>query len=572
MKNIKKYSWAVAAVLTMGITSCGDDFLTEEPASQLPLDGYYNSESRCLEAATAAYHPMQWFDYFNGWAPLNIMWDSMSDDLYVGGGSTSDQSQLHLISQYKSDPRNSVGGAWTTAYSGINRSIRLIEDAEQLPEGSARNAFIAEGKTLRAWYYLVLWKTWGNVPLYMENLTLPYIAPQAKADEVYNTIVPDLEEVLDADVLPMKRPDAEAGRMTFAAAAMIYADYVMYQKDQSRYSKALAYMEKIISSGQYSLVAGADYDQLFDLGHEWNSEIILDINFISNGGKRDWGAANTTGGTVLPALIGIDGLSYNGTGKNVKEGASTEFVGGWGFGAVSKEVYDAFEPGDLRRDVALLNMDQYMEDMLADGIVVTYGGRYQNTGIFLRKYLGRPGGTEGAQASSDLNWDNNLHLYRYAETLLNAAELALATGSGKAQQYFDQVRSRAGLASKTVSEDNILAERRVEFVGEGKRYFDLVRTGRAASVLKAGGGVVLQSKRTMTWNKNDKGELESGDKINLSQVKFEGTCSWGGQAIPERVAWTENKKYLPIPQGEIEAANGVFKSPDEPGHMTQNPY
>lgn len=52
MKNIKKYSWAVAAVLTMGITSCGDDFLTEEPASQLPLDGYYNSESRCLEAAT----------------------------------------------------------------------------------------------------------------------------------------------------------------------------------------------------------------------------------------------------------------------------------------------------------------------------------------------------------------------------------------------------------------------------------------------------------------------------------------------------------------------------------------
>ena len=121
------------------------------------------------------------------------------------------------------------------------------------------------------------------------------------------------------------------------------------------------------------------------------------MNYISKGGKRDWGAANTTGGTVLPAMIGIDGLNYNGTGKDIVTGASTEFVGGWGFGAVSKEVYDAFEEGDLRRDLALLNMDKYMEDEWNnEGVRVSYGGRYQNTGIFLRKYLGRPGGTEGA--------------------------------------------------------------------------------------------------------------------------------------------------------------------------------
>lgn len=181
-----------------------------------------------------------------------------------------------------------------------------------------------------------------------------------------------------------------------------------------------------------------------------------------------------------------------------------------------------------------------------EGIRVTYNGRYQNTGIFLRKYLGRPGGTEGAIASSDLNWENNLHLYRYAETLLNAAELALAVGDGSAQGYFDQVRSRAGLESKPVSVDNILAERRVEFVGEGKRYFDLVRTGKAASVLKTGGGVVLQTKRTLE---------EDGT--------FKGTCTWGGQAIPERQDWEESKKYLPIPQSEIEAAQGT---------IIQNPY
>lgn len=541
MKNIKLYSMAIAASMALGLTSCGEDFLSEEPSSKLPLDGYYNSESRVLEAAVASYDPLHWFDYFSGYAPLNLVWDSIGDDFYVGGSSTTDQSQIHLISQYKSESRNSIEGAWTAAYSGINRSIRLIDDATALEslEENTRQSFIDEGRTLRAWYYLMLWKTWGNVPFYMENLTFPYIAKQLKADDIYANIIVDLEEVLENKSLPMKRPDEWAGRMTWAAAAMIYADYVMYQKDEARYGKALGYMKDIIISNQYDLVAGADYDHLFDYAHEWNKEIIMDVNYQCKGGTRDWGSANAPGGTVLPAMIGVDGLSYN--------GASGDFIGGWGFGTVSKEVYDAFEEGDLRRDIALLNMDKYMEDKWNnEGIRVTYNGRYQNTGIFLRKYLGRPGGTEGAIASSDLNWENNLHLYRYAETLLNAAELALAVGDGSAQGYFDQVRSRAGLESKPVSVDNILAERRVEFVGEGKRYFDLVRTGKAASVLKTGGGVVLQTKRTLE---------EDGT--------FKGTCTWGGQAIPERQDWEESKKYLPIPQSEIEAAQGT---------IIQNPY
>ena len=154
-------------------------------------------------------------------------------------------------------------------------------------------------------------------------------------------------------------------------------------------------------------------------------------------------------------------------------------------------------------------------------------------------------------ASGDLNWGNNLHLYRYAETLLNAAELALETGNtAKAQDYFDQIRQRAGVATKTVTKDNLIDERRLEFVGEGKRYFDLVRSGKAASVLKAGGGVVLQSKRT----------------FNEAGTGFTGECTWGGQAIPERQGWTESKKYIPIPQGEIEAC----ASTDYP--LAQNPY
>ena len=68
---------------------------------------------------------------------------------------------------------------------------------------------------------------------------------------------------------------------------------------------------------------------------------------------------------------------------------------------------------------------------------------------------------------------------------------------------------------------HIVQERRLEFVGEGKRYWDLVRTGKAAATLVP-------------------------DQYNYRTN-----------------AWSESKKYLPIPQSEMDAAQGT---------LTQNDY
>jgi len=92
------------------------------------------------------------------------------------------------------------------------------------------------------------------------------------------------------------------------------------------------------------------------------------------------------------------------------------------------------------------------------------------------------------------------------------------SGSGSAQSYLDEVRNRAGVGNVTATVDNIIQERRLEFVGEGKRYWDLVRTGMAATTL------VPNEYRTNTWS--------------------------------------ENKKYLPIPQSEMDSDSG----------LTQNSY
>ena len=115
-------------------------------------------------------------------------------------------------------------------------------------------------------------------------------------------------------------------------------------------------------------------------------------------------------------------------------------------------------------------------------------------------------------------------MYRYAETLLNAAELIVRTGgdTGEASRYLNKVHHRAGLTDDVAPTiDNIVQERRLEFVGEGKRYWDLVRTGKAAATLVP-------------------------DQYNYRTN-----------------AWSESKKYLPIPQSEMDAAQGT---------LTQNDY
>ena len=102
----------------------------------------------------------------------------------------------------------------------------------------------------------------------------------------------------------------------------------------------------------------------------------------------------------------------------------------------------------------------------------------------------------------------------HQRTLLNAAELTIETGGSVADatNYLNQVRSRVKLKGVDQANlDNILEERHFEFMGEGKRYFDLVRTGNAASVLVPDA---------------------YGYRTN---------------------SWTPSKKYIPLSQSELDA-------------------
>ena len=476
--------------------SCTEDFLEVKNPTGEPLEEYYTTEETLNEALTSAYAPLHWPDWDNvAYNDLTVDGEIMGDDFWVGGSDNTDNQHWHRLFNYAADGNNTLSTLWGDFYSGIKRCNDAIKYAGWRGKASAefRRSMELQARLLRVYYYNILWHYYGNVPFYLENLSMPYTAPQLTADEIYDQLLPELEEIIASNVLPMRWDNANAGRVSQAMAYMLYAELVMYQNDTARYPKALSLMKEIIASPEYQL--NPDYADLWEESGEWCAESIFEINYNDDQAQRDWGwAALNAGGSVFPTLCSPNQWP-GGDGWSGMEG--------WGFLPVRLETYNMFEEGDVRRDASIWDVRG-----------ATYTERYQDTHLWHGKYRPKNANCADAGPSHNLNYNNNKRIYRYAETLLNAAELLLATGGSvsEAAGYVNQVRERAGLAALNgVTADDILNERHLEFVGEGKRYFDLVRTGNAASVLVP-----------------DK----YGYRTN---------------------AWTPNKKHIPLAQSELDA-------------------
>ena len=392
----------------------------------------------------------------------------MGDDFWVGGSSITDNQHWHKLFNFEADGNNTLATLWGDFYSGIKRCNDCIKYASWADVSeSVKSSVEMQARLLRVYYYNILWHYYGNVPFFLENLSQPYTAPQMKADDIYNELLPELEAIIDSKALPMRWDAANSGRVSQAMAYMLYAEMVMYQNDTNRYQKALGYMKEIISSSDYSL--NPDYAALWEESGEWCEESIFEINYDDDNGQRDWGAAAlNAGGSVLPTLISPNGWPGDADWEAGQDG--------WGFLPMRVETAEQLFPeGDLRRDATVWDVHG-----------VTYTERYQDTHYWLKKYRPYSKNNKDCPGSKNLNYNNNKRIYRYAETLLNAAELLILTGgsSSEALNYLNQVRTRAGLTGYSECNiDNILNERHLEFCGEGKRYFDLVRTGYAATVL-----------------------------------------------------------------------------------------
>lgn len=508
-------------LLAFTLTSCGDDFLEIVPVSADTEADYYKTEAEIFAALVAAYDPLQWSDFYGGFFQLQFMSDVRSDDIYVGGAEGDRADFYHEMAEFNMDPLKVPTGMWKMLYTGVNRSNVVIEKmggVENISDEN-KNLYLAEAYFLRAYYYHWLWKFWGNIPYYDKNLTAPYMAKQLSADEIYKLIMQDLDNALvkieNDYVLPRTVETANLGRITRYTAMMLKARVVMYQNDESRYQEVYNEMNSIRMSLLFGLMS--DFAGVWTNEGEFQiismkTESIWEINHRSYGGSYDWAEGGE--GTSYPTFIGIPDLAND-----------TVYNSGWGYSPVREDIYNLYANGDIRRDASIINFEKRQHEYESVGIELTYKPRYQDTKYFAAKYAPRKGYND-IEYDTDLNYNNNVRVFRYAETLLNLAELSLKLGAGNPQVFLDMVRSRAFGGSydnshryyRNATLDNIIEERRLEFMGEGMRFWDLVRTGKTG-VLTETNSKWLRGSRT----------------------------------------WADYLKYIPIPKEEIDRTEGEYK-------------
>lgn len=472
MKNLKIYSVALG-LLTMSLGSCSN-FLDTEMATSITESNYYKTPEDAYKALVGCYDGLQ--TVWAGGISLPVAAEVMSDNTYGGTGNT-DRFNYRMIDEMdkgiSASEMNMYTDNWAAYYKAVYRCNMLISKLDQIEWGtgtSVRPIYESEVRFLRAYLYFDMVRLWGNIPLVTAATTEN--VPQANPDEVYKLIAEDLKfGVTNLPASKYTENDPNYGRVTkYAAEALLGRVFLYYTGYYGKTdlvgivtkTDALSYQEDIISNGGFSLVP--DFSSLWPysldkyLG-EGNAENVFSIRYTYTSDYN-----GNTDGNHWMVMIGI------------REYWHYPYGNGWGACSVNPNLYNSFSDNDSRKLGSIIAIDKEKIPFNNQPKTREY------TGFYLKKYTplvdkdGKSITVSKGATDFQIGQFQDYTSIRYADVLLMAAEL----GSPNAQSYFDAVRRRAyktGYSQLPVTQSNIINERKLEFVGEGIRYWDLLRQG-----------------------------------------------------------------------------------------------
>jgi hypothetical protein len=395
----------------------------------------------------------------------------ISSDDADKGSEASDGASMKAIDEFThtaaTDILNEIWNGYYNIVSAANFAISqmpLYEAAQQADENKlyARQCR-AEAKVMRAYAYFNLTRMFGRVYIADTIYTSEQLAalPQATTEQLYAFIEKDLEEAIP--VLPTSYTKEWAGRITQYTALGIKAKVHLYQAE---YDSVAACAGKIIASGRYNLLP--DFKTVFRSDGENSSESLFEIQSSTDG--------KTSGSAPY-----IEYAYYQGP-----RGNSPGNMQGWGFCVPSQKLIDFFESrGDAKRaEVTFLRRGTKTAE--GDSIKTSCTNPVYNGKVYTPS-------SENKWSYNGYGFDYNVRILRYADVLLMYAE-ALARGAAQpagvvktAEEALHDVRYRVGLPDVAATVEHILDERRAELALEEDRFFDLVRTGKAATELASKG-------------------------------------------------------------------------------------
>lgn len=362
--------------------------------------------------------------------------------------------------------------------------------------------------------------------------------PRSTEEESYNYVINECTAIVDNNMLP-EAPSINAARATKWAALALKARAAIYAASIAKYNnlmeapirtdkneigidanKAKGYYEtalkacrEVIKGGKYQLQEteadkGVNFYNAVTI-KENNVEVIWAVDYKYPGLTHQFTTSNIMisakedqGGSVMtPILNLVEAFEY----VNDRDGSIKTHANDGDYIYYDK-AEDAFAQKDARlygtviypgakfkgKEVIFQAGRKYLENgawktetstcgttdetgntiTALNGPVENSDNNINKSGFNIRKFLDETASAGTISRGSEVWYVQ----FRYAEILLTAAEAAMELNDPSALGYINQVRSRAGIQPlESVTLNDIIRERRVEFAFENQRYWDLKR-------------------------------------------------------------------------------------------------
>ncbi|WP_143307160.1 RagB/SusD family nutrient uptake outer membrane protein [Chitinophaga vietnamensis] len=471
-------------IIAIGLYGCRK--LDQPITREFTETAYWRNTQDALDALSACYEHLSKDDYFYGD-------EALSDNAYVYGDGLLAVDKISNGSYDGSNAR--VKDTWGYYYTTIRRCNEVTNNINKVPaiDSTLKHRILAEARFIRAYAYFQLTAWYGDVPFFTDLISIDDSRKISRTDKntIQQFVLQELNDIRKDLPVNTALADNDRGRVTRGAAIAMSARVHLFR---SEWQAVISDCEQLInnsSNGAYGLFPS--YSGLFTVANEYNSEVILDLEY---GGGRTSDKQRMFMPQTIAALRSVlvptqdlvnDYVMSN--GKGISEAGSG---------------YDENNPyvnRDPRFEATILHHGSKVTDFNGNvQTILTQPGSVPATnsvddqgaspsGYYFYKYYDR--------TATNYQSTLNLILIRYADVLLMYAEAKNELGQMNTalwNQTIQPLRVRAGFTdagatqfNASLSQDQlrtvIRRERRAELAFEGLRIFDIRRWKTSQDVL-----------------------------------------------------------------------------------------
>lgn len=452
---MRKLALSLCAVVMF--SACTDD-LTLKPISQITNTSFWNTPEEAKGALNGMYVRMR------TQAVTNLfIWGEARSEIWVQNFGFDPSINFYAFTNALS--RVNAGPDWTTMYSVVHDANLILKYVPAIPFSTEaeKNEILAQAYAMRAFAYFTMTRVWGDLILITEPTEGFDPATIYKERSPQAAVFTQIKADIDKSMALFPNNNFPAGRIKWSKPALnaLKADVFLWSAKRlnggaADFTTALNAISEIEKSDVQLL---ADFKQVFAFTNKGNKEVILGMRFVEG---------ESTGRSVFGGVTPLAAPTAPFTPQTVID-KLLPYSGKDGYWQMSRLVTQQFSADDLRKDATFIEVNQ-----TKDGVTTfLYNIDQKWPGVI----------TGGVRVMYD-----DLILYRYADIILMKAEAQNGLGQDPSEAM-NLIRKRAYGSkfaahtfvngTKAANDEAILQERLFELIQEGKRWFDLVRFGKA---------------------------------------------------------------------------------------------